>query len=405
MCLLKILKLMVANMSNPQERTAKIPLSASGTDFDAHIDRRGTGSVKWDKVAEGVLPMSIADLDFYTPPPIVAAVRKRLEHEAFGYTFGDGGAFDAIVAWFSRTYGVTIEKSWLTLLPGIVPALAVLSDAADGSVLTNTPNYSNLLRAPSRAGKELISTPLKNEDERYSIDFSALESAAAQDAGLFYLCNPHNPVGKVYTRGELEELSEFTHKKGLLTVSDEIHCELVYDAPHIPFLTTKYGLENSITLMAPGKTCNIPGIPFAFAIVPNPEILARVKKIGYGFGGTGVLGNAAGRAAYAECDGWKRDLVAYLRGNRDYLSQELARRFPKARFPHTSGTYLQWIDFRAYIPEKPHEWLLKNAKLAINGGEHFGGDGYVRLNFGCPRSTLTDALDRIERAFAEHQRC
>jgi len=367
-------------------------------DFDMPICRRGTDSIKWDSFPPEYLPMFIADSDFAVPEAITAALLKRAEHPIYGYSRPGEALYDVFLDWHERAYSLRPERDWLTLLPGIVPALAAASLAAEGRSLTVTPNYPMLLNAPERAGREMLTAPLKNDGERYSFDFDALQKALTGDTRLFYLCNPQNPVGRVYTREELEELSRFAQRYGLTVISDEIHCELVYDRPHTPFFTVSdYAREHSITLMAPGKTYNIPGVALAFAIIPDPGLRERFRRAGFAMGHPGIFETAAAAAAYRDGGPWRDALTDYLRGNRDYLEDQLRRRFPRAHFPHTEGTYLQWVDFRAYGLSGADAFRTKT-KIIVNDGASFGGPGYVRINFGCRRATLTEALDRIEKA-------
>lgn len=366
--------------------------------FDEPVDRRNTGSIKWG-LQEDYIPLFIADMDFAVAPAITERIIRRAEHPVYGYTRPDKRLFEVFGNWILRSYGCKIEDSWLELLPGIVPALAVASNVVPGQSITNTPNYSNLLNAPGRAGNIMLAVPLKNTDEHYEIDFDALEEALTPDTRIFYLCNPHNPIGKMYTREELQAVSAFARKHQLIVVSDEIHCELVFDKEHIPFFTVdEYAKEHSITFMAPGKTYNIPGVVLAFAIIPNEELREKFHAAGYAMGHPGIFNIEAAIAAYGESDEWKEELVEYLRQNRDYLEAELKRRFPKAKFPHTEGTYLQWIDFRPYGEQFNAEFLKRHAKVILTDGKGFGNEGYVRLNFGCRREVLKEALDRIEDA-------
>ena len=372
-----------------------------GYDFDTPVLRRGTGSIKWDTYPTEYLPMSIADTDFAVPEEITAALRARARHPVYGYSRPGDGLYEAFLGWHGRAYGLRPDREWLVLLPGIVPALAVAGRAAEGTSLTLTPNYPLLLNAPERAGREMITAPLRNDGERYTLDFDALEAALREDTRIFFLCNPHNPVGRVYTREELEAISSFAEKHGLIVVSDEIHCELVYDRPHIPFFTVSdYAREYSITFMAPGKTYNIPGVTLAFAIIPDPELRERFQKAGFALGHPGIFETAAAEAAYRHGGAWRDALRDYLRGNRDLLEAELRRRFPRVRFPHTEGTFLQWADFRAYGLGSGDDFRSK-AKLIVNDGKQFGIPGYVRINFGCRRSTLVEALDRMEQAIRQ----
>jgi cystathionine beta-lyase len=259
-----------------------------------------------------------------------------------------------------------------------------------------------LLAAPARAGKALVRAPMRERVadgiSSYTTDFDALERGA-KSAGLFYLCNPHNPIGAVYAREELEQFARFAKEHNLVVVSDEIHAEIVYGKPHIPYISVDGGLENSILLTAPGKICNMPGIPGAVAVVPDENLRERVKKI-YPRVSLGALNLSAIAGAYAaECDAWKSALTDSLKINRDYLERELLRRFPKATVTHTEGTYLQWVDFSAYALGDAQKWLLEHAKIAPTGGADFGGtEHHIRINFGCPKSTLTAVLDRIQSA-------
>lgn len=231
------------------------------------------------------------------------------------------------------------------------------------------------------------------------MDFADLRRRATADTDLFLFCNPHNPVGRVYTRSELEELSDFCKERHLIVVSDEIHCEFAYDRPHLPFIeVNEYSKKYGITLMSPAKTFNLAGIPFAFAIIPNTAIRANFIKAGFGLAHPGILSQRAAAAAYGEAQNWKIAMLDYLRNNRDYLENELKRRFPKAVFPHVEGTYLQWIDFRAYGITQPYEWFLKNASVSLTDGTGFGDGGCVRMNFATSRSVLAEALDRMQQA-------
>jgi len=367
-------------------------------DFDTPIDRRGTNSIKWDAYGPEYLPMFIADSDFAAPEAVTDALIARARHPVYGYSMPGEALYEAFLGWFARAYGFRPERDWVELIGGIVPALGVASTVAAGGSITVTPNYPMLLSAPGRAGRQMRTVPLRNENERYTLDFDALRAALTPDTKIFYLCNPQNPVGRVYTWEELRRLSDFARENGLLIVSDEIHCELVYDRPHTPFFAvSEYARDHSITLMAPGKTYNIPGCSLAFAVIPDPALRESFRRAGYAMGHPGIFETAAAAAAYRDGGPWRDALVAYLRENRDFLESELRRRFPGARFPHTEGTYLQWMDFRPYGLESGDAFREK-ARIILNDGAPFGLPGYVRLNFACTRATLREALDRIETA-------
>lgn len=374
-------------------------------DFDKKVDRINTHSLKWDLYGNEYLPLWVADLDFEVPPAVTKRLKKRMEHGIYGYFLAGNEIYDVLINWFSEEYHVAIpDKNWMKLVPGIVPALAVASHIGGGKSMTTTPNYCNLLQAPISAGNEMIRVPLKNTDEYYSIDFDALEAAITEDTKVFYLCNPHNPVGRVYTMDELKRISAFAKKHQILVVSDEAHCEVVFEGKHIPFFTVDdYAREHSITLYSNGKMCNVPDLILAFAVIPNQEIRAEFERLGYALGEAHALNVEAGIAAYAESKEWKQQLLAYLKENRDYLENELKTRFPKAKFVHNEGTYLLWADFRAYGDHINARFFKKKAKVFLTDGRDFGGEGYVRINFATRREIITQALDRMEKVFAEGQ--
>jgi cystathionine beta-lyase len=363
--------------------------------FDEIIDRRGSGCLKWDTVAADMLPMFVADMDFRAAPPVIEALQKHLDHGVFGY--GQEPELPAIIkTWFQAEYQAAIAEDWVVPLPGIVPVLAALSHLREGPVLINTPNYHVLLAAPLKAGKKTVLSPLKNTNEYYEFDFEDMRKRTTEDIGLFYLCNPQNPVGRVYTREELTALSAFAREKNLIVVSDEAHCGIVYDRPHVPWFTVdEWAAEHSITIMGPGKTYNLAGLPLGFALIPNKKLREEFVKTCYAMPSPGVLNMAAAEAAYSLCGEWRLQLVDYLRGNRDYLEKRLREELPAARFTHVEGTYLQWIDFRPLGIKDPYHWLQEYPRILPNDGRIFGLEGYIRLNFGTPRARLKEALDRI----------
>jgi cystathionine beta-lyase len=340
--------------------------------------------------------MFVADMDFRSAPAIIEAIQKKIDHGVFGY--GLDPEFPGVIKkWFQDEYNAAIQENWVVVLPAIVPVLAAVSHLREGPVLINTPNYHVLLAAPLKAGKETILSPLKNTGEYYEFDFEDLKSRAREDVRLFYLCNPHNPVGRVYKREELAELNAFARAKNLIVISDEAHCGLVYDRPHIPWFTVdEWAAEHSITIMGPGKTYNIAGLPFGFAVIPNETLREEFVKTCYALPNPGILNVAAAKAAYGQSREWRLQLVEYLRGNRDYLEKRLGEIVPAAKYTHVEGTYLQWIDFRPLGISDPYRWLQEYPKILPNDGKPFGAEGYVRINFGTTRARLAEALDRIE---------
>lgn len=374
-------------------------------DFDKPIERLNTHSYKWDLKGEEYLPLWVADADFEVAPAVTERIRKRMEHGIYGYFLTGNEIYDTLSKWFAEEYQAEVPgKEWIKIVPGIVPALAVASNIGGGKSMTNTPNYCNLLDAPVSAGNEMIRVPLANNDEYYTIDFDALEAAVTEDTKVFYLCNPHNPVGRVYTLEELKQVSAFAKKHNLLVVSDEAHCEVVFEGKHIPFFTVdEYAREHSITLYSNGKLCNVPDLILAFAVIPNKELKDEFERLGYAFGEEHVLNVEVGVATYGESKEWKQQLLAYLKDNRDYLESELKRRFPKAKVVHLQSTYLEWVDFRAYGQNIDAKFFYSKAKVFLTDGEDFGGTGYVRINFATRREIITQALDRMEEALKECQ--
>ncbi|MDR2634143.1 MAG: aminotransferase class I/II-fold pyridoxal phosphate-dependent enzyme [Treponema sp.] len=364
--------------------------------FDEMVDRRGFGSVKWDTLGEGTLPMFVADMDFRSSPQIIEALESKIRHGIFGY--GQDPELPGIIKkWFQDEYHLSIEEDWILLLPAIVPVLAAVSRLREGPVMITTPNYHVLLAAPAKAGKKTILSPLRNTDEYYQMDFDDMRQRIQPEVRLFYLCNPHNPVGRVYKYEELKELSLFAKERNLIVISDEAHCGLVFDRPHIPFFSVdEYAAQQSISIMGPGKTYNLAGLPFAFALIPNKTLREDFRKTCYTLPQPGILNMAAAKAAYGSSGEWHLQLVDYLRGNRDYFEKALREQFPAAKLTHVEGTYLQWVDFRPLGIADPYQWLKDKAKILPNQGKPFGLEGYVRFNFGTTRARLEEAIGRMQ---------
>lgn len=394
-------------------------------DFDKEVNRLNTSSFKWDLYGKKYIPLWVADSDFEVAPAVTERLQKLVDKKVYGYLLTGNGIYNAIRNWLTKEYGAEVPgKSWIKLLPGIVPALAVASNLGieeiepikEGNVWTRhtesvtfIPNYSGLIEAPETAGNIMKQIPMRcemradesgYEYEYYTMDFDALQAAATDRTKVFYLCNPHNPLGRVFTYEELRQVSEFARKNNLIVVSDEAHCEIVYEGKHIPFfMVDDYARENSITLYSNGKLSNLPDLILAFAVIPNKELRERFEKLSYAFGEEHIMNVEAGIASFAESDEWKKQLVEYLKGNRDYLETELKKRFPKDKYPefkmtHLEGTYLLWIDFGNINSQ----WFMDNAGVFMSDGSFFGGAGHVRLNFATRRELLTQALDKLEEA-------
>jgi len=378
-------------------------------DFDTVIERRGTDSQKWQKYAgRDILPLWVADMDFLSPPAVTAAVHERANHGVFGYARPVKASVDAFVAALASRYGWQIDPAWIVWLPGLVVGLNVTSQAfaAPGDeVLTLTPIYPPFMSAPKNSGRVSVQVPLVLDTgaRRWEIDWAALEQAVTPRTKLFILCNPHNPVARVWRRDELVRLGEFCVRHNLVLCSDEIHCDLILDdLPHIP--TALLGEEiarRTITLMAPSKTYNMPGLGISIAIIPDAGLRAQFNRAAAGIvAEVNALAHTACEAAYRDCEPWRQDLLAYLRSNRDYLLDFVARELPgvKVEAP-IEATYLAWLNVSALNLADPIAHFEAHG-VGLSDGAFFGvtRGSHVRLNFGCPRATLTEAIARMKRA-------
>ena len=377
-------------------------------DFDTVIDRRCTGSEKCEKYAgKDIIPMWVADMDFRSPPAVIEALRRRTEHGVFGYTKASPEVVDAVVGMLERDFGWKIDPAWLVWLPGLVSGLNVtcrsVGEAGD-DVLTLVPVYPPFLSAPRLSGRGLVRVPMQENANRWGIDFKRLEAALTPRTRLFMLCNPHNPVGRVFDLAELQQLAEFSLRHGLIVCADEIHCGLVLDQGkrHLPFAALGPEVaERTITLMAPSKTFNLAGLGCSFAVISSDSLRRRFVQAK-----TGIVpmlnpyGYVAAEAAYRDGEEWRRALVDYLRGNRDELAEALQRMPGGLSMAAVEGTYLAWIDIRQAGLDEPVRFF-EEAGVGLQDGREFDGPGFVRLNFGCPRPVLKQALIRMGRALEE----
>lgn len=373
-------------------------------DFEHPPERRGSDSVKWGRYAgRDVLPMWVADMDFAAPPAVLEALRGRVDHGVFGYGDAPASLVEAIVGSLARDYGWHIDPQWIIWLPGLVTGLNVVCRAVgepgDG-VLTATPIYPPFLSAPRFSGREVITVDLVDADGRWQWDLERLEAAITPRTRLLMLCNPQNPIGRAFTRAELAGIAEIAERHDLAICSDEIHCGLVLDerAQHVPIATLGDGIaDRCVTLMAPSKTWNIPGLGCAFAVVSNSYLRRRLHEVMRGIvPHVNVLGFAATEAAYREGGGWREALIAYLRGNARCVLDAVAGMPGLATWP-VEATYLAWIDARGLGVENPARFF-ERAGVGLSDGADFGAPGFVRLNFGCSRGLLEEALARMRRA-------
>jgi cystathionine beta-lyase len=370
-------------------------------DFDSVIDRRGGDSLKWNKYAgRDVLPLWVADMDFAAPPAVLAALERRIGQGCLGYPKPWPALVDTVLEYLQREYAWNVEPEWLVWLPGLVTGINVACRAVEGSVLTATPIYPPFLSAPRLSGRELVRVALKLSDGQWRWDFAAMEAALAPDTRLLLLCHPHNPVGRAWHENELAELADFCERHDLFVCSDEIHCDLVLDEGrrHTPFAMVDASLaKRCITLMAPSKTYNIPGLGCAFAVISDTALRHRFTAVMSGIvPDVNVLGLAAAEAAYRDCDGWRAALIGTLRSNRDRVEAAVSL-MPGLRMTHVEATYLAWIDARGLGVTDP-AGFFEAAGVGLSNGGDFGSPGWVRLNFGCPRTTLDAALERMTAA-------
>jgi cystathionine beta-lyase len=380
-------------------------------DFDQIVERRYTDSAKWrwfnQDGNEDVLPLWVADMDFVSPEPVVRALQERVTHAIFGYGMPPGDLKEVIQERLARLYGWRVETDDVYFIPGVVTGfnqVCCAVGAPGDEVLVESPVYYPMLHAPGNSGRVLKTVPLVEGNERYEHDFDAFEAAITGRTSLFLLCNPHNPVGRVFERDELERLAEICLRHDVVICSDEIHCDLVFPGhPHIPIASLAPEIAaQTVTLFAPSKTFNVAGLSCSVGVIQNPDLRDQVMKAGEGLvSHVNVMGFTAALAAYRDGQDWLDQVLVYLEANRDYLLEYVAAHLPGIQCHKPEGTYLVWLDCReASLPSAPHKFFLERARVALNDGVAFGegGEEFARLNFGCPRATLTEALERMRAA-------
>ncbi len=376
-------------------------------DFDTVRERRGTDSAKWGKYGDDVLPLWVADMDFPAAEPILQALHQRVDHGFFGYARPSGDLCRVICERLMRLYRWEVKEEEIFFLPCLVAGLnlSYLAFAGPGEgVLAQPPVYHHFLKDPVVHDRLLMDPPLVPKGDTYEIDFEAFENAITDQTRMFILCNPHNPVGRVLTRTELENLANICLRKNLVVISDEIHCDLIFPGKiHIPLATLGPEIAaRTITLMAPSKTYNLAGLNCGFAIIQDPRLQKIWRKASLGLvPSANIMGHTAALAGFRDGQEWLEQVLSYLKGNYDYLIEYFAGKLPAIRMTRMEGTYLAWLDCRkAGIPGNPFEFFLKEGKVALNDGEEFGkgGEGFIRLNFACPRKILEEALGKMKKA-------
>ena len=375
-------------------------------DFDSPVDRHLTASLKWERYKnKDIIPLWVADMDFRSPPVVIDALTRRVEHGVFGYGIAPAGLVDVVCEMLSRRYAWQVDPQWLVWLPGLVSGLniACRSVGKDGDeVMTLVPVYPPFLTAPENSKRELVTIPLKAGQEKWEIDFIRLEQSITKKTRLLLFCNPHNPVGRVFNRQEIVELVSLCNKHNIIICSDEIHCDLILDSDkeHVPTATVSpEAADRTITLMAPSKTFNIPGLGCSFAVISSKSLRNKFLQAMAGIvPEVNISGFSATEAAYRDGWDWLHALITYLRENCRLVEEEIGS-MDHLVMHHVEATYLAWIDARKLGEISPGRFF-ESFGVGLSEGSEFGSPGFVRLNFGCRRSLLQEALKRMKRAVA-----
>ncbi len=396
-------------------------------DFDTVVDRRGTSSLKWDyeemfvpssKVsarmpsARALLPLWVADMDFVAPPEIMDALRRRVEHGVFGYTLEPDSWFEAAADWVRLRHSWALQREWMLASPGVIPSLVVallaLTQPGDGVVIQPPVYYPFALRVRAH-GRRVVENPLRLSGTRWDMDLDGLERLLEDETTrMVVLCSPHNPVGRVWDRGTLARLAAACARRNVIIVSDEIHCDLVMPGHrHQPIASVSdEAATGSVTLMAASKTFNLAGLGGSLTIIPDPGLRQRFQTVQRGIvgGAANAVTVTATEAAWRHGGPWLDQLLLYLSGNYRFLVRALAEKLPAVRAFPLEGTCLPLLDMRAlHLPDDAiRERLLGAARVWLDEGSMFGtgGEGFQRINIGCPRSVLAEAIDRMAQAFS-----
>jgi cystathionine beta-lyase len=380
-------------------------------DFDHIIDRRDTGSMKWDTGDKDLLPLWVADMDFTAPPAVIEALKTRVDHGIFGYAAPSKDLDGLLCGWLKRRHGWETDPEHYRFCPGVVPAVNILIQAMTqpgDKVILQTPVYYPFFEAVRNNGRQIFENPLAFDGQRYEMDFDDLEAKASDPrATLLVLCSPHNPVGRVWTREELERLGRICAENGVFVVADEIHCDLIHRGfRHVPFASLGDDFaRNSATCVAPSKTFNLAGLQYSTVIIPDDKARQRFTNImvSLGIKRSNLIGLAAAEAAYRDGEAWLEALLDYLGGNLALVRDFVKERLEGVRLIEPEGTYLAWLDFSGlgFSKEELEKLMLEKAKVWLDEGYIFGsgGPGFERVVLACPRKVLREALERIAMAF------
>ena len=386
--------------------------------FDEIIDRRNTSCVKFDAVAERLgrndfIPLWVADMDFLSPPCVIEALRKRVEHGIFGYTFPSPQYYRSIIDWLEKRHCLTVKKECLTFVPGIVKGIAFVLDEfteKGDKVIIQPPVYHPFRMITEGMERQVVTNPLVLENGRYRMNVDGLKKTVAEnDCKVFILCNPHNPGGRIWLPEELAEVAEICNEKGILIISDEIHADLALPGnKHTPFAAvSEKAAQNSITFMAPSKTFNIAGIVSSFAVIPNPAIYKRYleylekRELNQG----NLFAYIATQAAYEGGEDWLNAVLKYIQGNIDFVSNFIEKNIPQIKVMKPEASFLIWLDCRELgLSQKELVRLFTDkAHLVLNDGTMFGkeGEGFMRMNVGSPRAVIEKAMNNLKNAIDE----
>lgn len=378
--------------------------------FDKPVNRRHTGSVKWDAIPEDALPFWVADMDFEVAPAIKNALAERVEHGVFGYTLVDDSYYDALISWFSRRHQWTIRREWVIYTTGVVPAISCTIKALTlpgEKVLVQTPVYNCFFSSIRNQGCEIVENQLVRTGDTYTIDWDDFETKCADEkTTVFLLCNPHNPAGRVWTPDELARMGEICAKHRVRVVSDEIHCELVMPGvTFTPFAAVnEVNSDNSVTFNSPSKNFNIAGLQIANIICKDEEMCRRINRVVniYEVCDVNSFGPIALKAAYNESEDWLDELNLYIADNYKLLKEYMAEHLPKTEVIKLEGTYLAWVDISklGLTTKEATRRLLKEGKVFVSSGTLYGekaGEGYLRINLACTRAMLREGLQRMEK--------
>lgn len=386
-------------------------------DFDTVYDRVPTSSEKWSLLKEktgsdDVLPLWVADMDFACAPEIVSALRERVDHPIYGYTTSSDGYYDSLMSWMARRHGWKgVERDWIASSPGVIPGFSACIEAYSSpgdKVVIQPPVYHPFKMAIDNNGRQLVENPLKVVDGSYVMDYEDLERKIDERTKMIIFCSPHNPVGRVWRRDEVRRVMEICEKKDIVMVSDEIHHDLILgEVEHAcTAMAMPEAMKRTVTFVSPSKTFNLAGLSNSTAIIPDKKLRDAFLNVNrnHGYWFVNTFGMVSQEAAYAKGEPWLEELLAYLRANSAYMGDFLKKRIPQLKMYPLEGTYLAWVDCSALGMDDAalHSWMLEKAKLWLDDGTMFGtgGSTFMRFNIACPRSILTEALERLERAVA-----